>query len=333
MGHDEETNNFNGGTTPVSPNPRATIGNNRLGMQKSRDFSAMDELNRISEAGKQEISGGEDIVLAPAEKAPKDKKVYIAIALGIITIAVFGIGFFINAQKSGSIFGGASAGTSDFTKWLLNGDGSVATTIDKAEKELTIADFSEDGENLIYPLNFYNVSSYATRKDENIEKYFSELNAKYTTLKQEKAGTNKASDVEKLGEVIELLENSVNYSKIKRDFVNEYTKGMDAAKSFYETKFKKKMSDEKYGTILNIQGRFYEDAAAEAGVYKNAGCYDDNFGINSECLMLQNNQELNSKATELEGEISRDFNKMASKGVLETLNKDIIKLVKSIGGK
>ena len=336
MGHDEETNNFNGGTTPVTPNPRAQFtSGNRLGMRPSRNLSAADELNRIVAAENQEnatVNGG-DIVLAPAAKQPKDKKVYIAIALGIITIAVFVIGFLMKSGGLNGIIGGTSAEASDFTKWLLNGDGSVATTTEKSNAEIKIADFANDQNKLIYPLNFYNVSTYATRRDENIEKYFTTLNQKYEVLKAEKANTDKKEDVEKLGELLELLENSVNYTKISRELATEYSNGANAAKSFYKNKFDKKMSDDRYSSILNTQARFFEDQFTEMSIYKKAGCYDDKNGADFNCIINKNDADLINQINNANGDVLRDFAQMSSNGIIKTFNEEIIKLVKSISEK
>ena len=301
----------------------------------NKTFSAADELNRIVEAEQKENleAAGGDIVLAPVETPKKDKKVIIAIVLAIVTVIVFAVGFMMKGGGISGVFSGTSAGTGDFTKWLLNGDGSVATTTEKTETELKIADFSNDEEKLIYPLNFYNVTTYATRKDENIEKYFSELNNKYETLKNEKANSNQASDVEKLGKLINLLENSVNYAKIQRDIVKEYSNNKTAAENYFKEHFKKDLGDDNLNAILNVQAKFYEDSAVELVLYSKNNCYNQNTGGDFECIIRVGNADLMSAINEANNATSQDFRKMASEGVIKKLNKEIVGVVMSIGGK
>ena len=337
MGHDEETNNFNGGTTPVTPNPRAQFtSGNRLGMRPARDLSTAEELNRIVEAENRENleAQGGDIVLAPAEKEPKDKKFYIIIVLAIVTILAFAIGFLAKNGGIGGIMGNASTEkTNDFAKWLLNGDGKVATTTKSNGTELTIADFSVDGDKVIYPLDFYNVSTYATKKDENIEHYFVELNNKYNALKTETANSDKAGDVEKLGKAILLLENNVNYLKIQRDIMAEYKKSEAAAKEYLRDRFDKDLGSEQYNLILKAQLGFYENSVSENALYASANCYNENTGGNFECIMRTNDAELISSIDLANSATAHNFRYMSSDSMIKILNKEIITLVKSIGGK
>ena len=134
MGHDEETNNFNGGTTPVTPNPRAQFtSGNRLGMRPARNFSAMDELNRITEAEQRENleANGGDVVIATAEAQPKDKKLFIIAILAAAVVIVFAIGFFIKGGISNIIGGNNASGDykkefNQYANYLISGEMSEA---------------------------------------------------------------------------------------------------------------------------------------------------------------------------------------------------------------
>lgn len=116
MGQDEETNNFNGGTPPVTPNPRAQfMSGNRLGMRPARDLSAAEELNRIVEAEQKENieANGGDIILAPTGKQPKDRKIIVIIVLAIAIVITFTVGILLSIMRNKAVSGDRDAiGTS-----------------------------------------------------------------------------------------------------------------------------------------------------------------------------------------------------------------------------
>jgi hypothetical protein len=116
MGHDEDTNNFNvsgnSPVTPVTPNPRAQLGNNRLGMRPARNLSAKEELDRISaDSNPNATASNGDIVLNAGAKPKKDKKIIVIIMLAIVTVIAIIASLFIT--KSGIL--GAS-GTKTVSK-------------------------------------------------------------------------------------------------------------------------------------------------------------------------------------------------------------------------
>ncbi|MBR1802271.1 hypothetical protein IJ768_03555 [Candidatus Saccharibacteria bacterium] len=115
MGHDENTNDFNASGNPlekpenVAPNPRAQLGNNRIGMHKSRTFSAQDELNRISADSNSNViapSGTGDVVLNSA-KPKKNKKIIVLVVLVVlVVVTVIAIVASLIVTKGGVIGGG-----------------------------------------------------------------------------------------------------------------------------------------------------------------------------------------------------------------------------------
>ena len=129
MGHDEDKN-FGGGTAPVNPvtvtpNPRANIAKNRIGMRPARNFStetAQEELNRISGVASQTQTTGGDIVLNNVS-VKKSNKIIILFVVGVILMVVIAVVLLLTNNK---IIGydGTRASFNRFANQLLYGKDS-----------------------------------------------------------------------------------------------------------------------------------------------------------------------------------------------------------------
>jgi hypothetical protein len=327
MGHDEDKNNFGGGTDPVSPtsitpNPRASIAKNRIGMRPARNFSAQDELNRISGVATQTQTAGGDIVLNNGVKK-KSNKIIIAIILGLAVMAILCVVLFVMKRNTSIV-----ASDSNFVKYLLNGDGDIKTT-EKREKEAILADYINDSNRKIYPFTFYNLSTYSTRRDEKIEKYFSNIRIKYEEYKEAYSGTGKEAQVKKLGTLLELVEKNVDYMKNREDIINKYKDNPGLLKQNYKEYFVE-TDIEDLKNVSTLQIYYYENEIAYAALYDSVGCLKGNVA-DMDCMVRTGNINAIDSSIKEESDIGRTFNDMLSSN--RVLNHEIIKTLVEINDK
>ena len=346
MGHDEDKNNFGGGnpnlgrpvtpvvpaTTATTPNPRAqAIVNNRLGLRPARNLSAQEELDRISGVDHQSQPAGGDIILAPEKKRGSKKFLIIGLVTVLIIAAV--VAGIVLLSRGGNFLGGVSykKELDDFSEWLLNGDGSVRVSSEKSESKTTLADFTDKDDELIYPLNFYTLSSYIYEEDEDIARYFSELYLRYDKLKKKIGNSNKKSEVEELGVFIEILENNVNYTKIRKTLASEYRNSTESAREYYRKRFEKDLSDDMFQTILDMQADLYDYSLNEDLVYMEANCYDPVKGPIYECIISNNNYDYFNRAEEESSKVLSSFRMISSLNTEKRISEKIISLLKEMG--
>ena len=330
MGHDEDKNNFNGGTTPVNPvpvtpNPRAQFGNNRIGMRPSRDFSAnsaQEELNRISGVTPQtQANNGGDIILAAAKPEKKNNKIIIAFIIGLAVMVILAVVLLVVKNNTTT-----SVASNDFVKYLLNGDGNIKTN-DKNEKVALLSDYIDNNKS-IYPFTFYTLSSKSSFRDKNIDSYFSNVHAKFEEFKKSYSG-GKSAAIEKLGVLIELTEKNVNYMKTKEENISQYSSNPQKYKSVFTENF----ADTQYSELDEVslyQRQYYDSEMSYIAYFDSIGCL-----INSkpsiDCVVLKGDVHVAGDIDEKENTIDRSFRAMASKSGI--LNREIVNTLAEINGR
>lgn len=319
MGHDEETNNFNGGENsinpPVAPNPRAQIANNRLGMRPARNLSAMDELNRITEdenRQKAPVSETGDIVLNADVKQPKDKKIIIIIVLAILVVAVFAFGLIMTNGKNGGIFGGnAESANSMEYKIAFN---NYSNYLMYGEPKDTALEGAND-----------NLGNYAFNKarrgtNDDMKKFIEEANSLFDKFyesykKVENDNTIIKSHVSNYRHILKTIYLYETSDKLEeKEIVKEYIEksGDDARKLIESSYLKLAESDSEYAkdyaNVLRESGMIY---LAELIKYSNAGCLTKEHGLNVVCVNRMPQDENTLRYSNARLEVRRRYNSAA----------------------
>jgi hypothetical protein len=217
------------------------------------------------------------------------------------------------------------------TDWLLNGDGTGYLIDEEREKDTKLEEYVADSNKLVYPLNFAMATSLNTNRYDEIENYFTELNKRYDELKADQTMVNKKDDIEKLGNVLTLLEYNVNYAKKMREIFAGYDEnGVCREEGCFTKYFDKDLGDEELNKIYEKQEEFYRDSMWEMSVYVSSGCADEAAIGNYNCVVnLEDGQYLDELNEALDC-TSDDFDEIATKDTLLAINKNIISLVKKI---
>ncbi len=328
MGHDEDKNNFGGGTDPVNPtsvtpNPRAQLAKNRIGMRPARNFSAQDELNRISGVTTQTQTTGGDIVLNNGVK--KKNKLPIIIVAVLVIVGII-IAIVLLAMKTTSLKTDV-VDSGDFIGYLLNGDSNIQTNTHK--KDNAIIDDYINNDDLIYPFTFYNMASYSSHSDKKIEKYFSDVQEKYNIFREENEKSSKKNSIDRLGNLITVMEKSVNYEKNLNDIAKTYINDKNSTKNYFEKMFRD-FGDDGLEEVSNMQKAFYESVISVVYTFESLGCYVN--GMTSyDCVLASGNMSAVNNIDSMNRDVDASFRKMnaASKNV----NREIVKTLRDILGK
>lgn len=289
MGHDEDKNNFDTGgtsTTPVTPNPRATItGSNRLGMRPSRNVSAAQaELDRISkESNPNAIPASDtgDIVLNnPAPKGKTPKIMIIGIVVIVVLVAVL-VGLILtkqNASKGGTGDGESKGLEISTAKSSFNSFYNYLTAKNDSDSDIKEGTFTVDS---YLELN-QDMDGKSTYLD-NLEAKADAFSEAYIKT----VGGKKSEDV---------YAYYVSYYKLldtisKLDYVSVYKQsGADVARNYvYETILPVKDGN-KTNTILDniieLERGFYDMQVSLLPAIERRGCILANNTINAKCSIV-----------------------------------------------
>lgn len=286
MGQDEETNNFNGGTPPVTPNPRAQfMSGNRLGMRPARDLSAAEELNRIVEAEQKENieANGGDIILAPTGKQPKDKKIIVIIVLAIAIVITFTVGILMKGGI-GAVLGSNTSHSSGDYKKEFNQFANYLISGEAKEDALTGSNNS---------LRNYAFNKAIRGGDDNRKKFIEEAYRLFEVFYADFSSAavkdgEITSHVSSYYNVLKMLYLYETSDKIESgNILDEYMeKSEDSARNLIENSYSKLAASDSeaakgYAEILRADGRAY---LAEFIKYRSNGCISKEKGIDQNCV-------------------------------------------------
>ena len=296
------------------------VSNNRLGMRKSRDLSNQAELDRIVAAEQKEnAEANGDIILQPTPAPNKKKKLFVVLGVvaAVVCVAMtVAAGFLVVSNNSHSA-------TDDFVDWLLNGDGSISLDDEEYGTNVKLGDF-EGNDKMIYPLNFYNANRYNSVKDESIESYFTELNARFENLKNGVTEPDKMVKIEKIEKWLRLIENNVNYMKIEGQILSNYDEYGECTIANCYQSFDVDMGDEEQNDLLKKQKVFYEGLVRRDLIYKSVDCFNERTSGDYACVMSEKYEltdalDMESDKVKESFEEIVSYNSLINEGILETI--------------
>lgn len=333
MGHDENKNDFGGtpnGVNSAAPSAVPTPATPSFGGANSTSSNAaLEELRRISADSNPNAAPAPvtftdsatsgDIIL---NKPKTSKKKFVILGLVFATILACVLLVLTLKIDGKNIINIGGAQDNEFVKYLLNGDGDVEISEEKSEVA-TLSEYA-DGEKMIYPLTFHSLMAYKTQRDNAIDSYFTTLHEKYNEYK---ANTKNPNDdnIKKLGVLIDVLENTVNYMKNIDEFAEMINYGADYNEVMQNLQEKYKRPEyQELGNVYDMYYLLYGNDISLMSVYKSVGCFGNkikDFG----CVMGSDNygavQYVNARSDK-EGEIFNSLVKTSS-----VLNKEIIKTI------
>ena len=291
-----------------------------MGHDEDKNFNALNELNRISGNTFSAHADSGDIIIN--SRSATNKKPLLVVIIAMVAL-LFILVIFLLLRNTGILTGGLPPAYADaynsYSSYLINGDNNTVSLDDAFKNNKKIYPFTES-------------EGFSRSDNQNMEKYFEELNKRFEELKAKSDPKN--DDIQKAiaenEELLNIIEKTANHTKYLKELRQTFDNNQNQVENKINSIFKYEGDDPYLMTAVERQKKFYLLFIKEYALYKNNNCYNNGY-YNLECMVQhgQSMQTLRDKSTD----VANAYGEMSEDGLTSILSHRILRAVMKMGGK